>query len=336
MPYTIKDIAKAAGVSVATVSRALNNSSLIKKETMDKIKAAAEELNYVPNSSAKSLVMNRSFNIGLFFTAFDPGVTSGFFYKLSLTVEKLIRDRYHLIIRSINDYKDYSVITRKLFDGVIVVSQTGDDDAFIKHLLKIKLPVVVVNRVPENIKVDTFYSDEHDAVRKLVKYLIKMGHKKIAFVKGKKGTFSAQKRFQGYVDALNESGIVFDDTLVFDGNYSLAAGYDAMRKIIALKDVRPSAVFFSNDDMAFGGAKFIYESGMKIPADYSIVGFDDTKYASYMSPELTTINRPVEVILKDAAKRLIEKIENKNIDSTISKCIDAKLMIRDSILNIKR
>ena len=331
MAYTIKDIAKAAGVSVATVSRALNNSSLIKKETMDKVKAAAEKYNYIPNSFAKSLVLNKSFNIGLFFTTFDPGLTSNYFYELSLTVEKMIKEKYHLVIRSINDYKDFSTITSKLFAGIIIVTQTDKDDLFIKHLMKEEIPTVIINRVLKNIKIDTFHSDERDAVRKLINYFVKMGHRKIAIVKGKKGTVSASERYKGYIDALKENNISLSKDLIVEGNYSLASGYEAMGKILNIKGDKPTAVFFSNDDMAFGGAKLIKEKEMTVPGDFSIAGFDNTKYSEYMSPGLTTINRPVEVILKDATQRLLEKINDSTIDSTITKCVESQIIIRSSI-----
>ena len=167
----------------------------------------------------------------------------------------MIKDKYHLVIRSISDYKNYSAITKKLFAGIIVVSQSEDDDLFIKHLKKEEIPTVVINRVPKNIKIDAFHSDERDAVRRLINYFIIMGHQKIAIVKGKRGTVSALDRYNGYIDALKENNISISKSFIVEGNYSLASGYEAMKCILKIDGDKPTAVFFSNDDMAFGGTK---------------------------------------------------------------------------------
>ena len=330
MGYTIKDIAKEAGVSVATVSRALNNSSLLKKETMEKIKSAAGKLNYVPNSSAKSLVMNRSFNIGIFFSALDPGITSGYFYKLMFTIKNIIGERYQLIVRSISDYDYLGQVNKRAFDGIIVVSQRESDDKFIKHLKEASVPHVIVNRISPELEVDSFYSNEKDAVKKLIEYFIRIGHNRIAFVKGKDKTFSADHRLQGYLEALNLNDIELKEEFILQGDYSMASGYDATAKIINLQN-RPSAIFFSNDDMALGGFKCIKENGYDIPNDFSIAGFDNTKYSEFIYPDLTTIDRPIIPIIEEATKRLLDKIENKAENCVIDKCIEAKLIIRDSV-----
>src|SRR6185312_2019924 len=127
MSATIKDIAKLAGVSHTTVSRALNNSPLIQEETKERIRLIAEQLDYTPNYSAKSLVLDRSYNLGLFFTTLSQGTSAGFFYEAIRGVNSVIQDRYQLIVKGIDDYSSFQSITRKSFDGIIIVSQSDDD-----------------------------------------------------------------------------------------------------------------------------------------------------------------------------------------------------------------
>ena len=140
MSITIKDIAKLANVSHTTVSRALNNSPLINEETKSKIKAIAEELHYVPNYSAKSLVLDKSYTIGLFFSSIIQSTSPSFFYETIRGINTVIEEKYNLVVRGVNSYRDYSTINNKRFDGIILMSQSDNDNAFIYHVIKQEIP----------------------------------------------------------------------------------------------------------------------------------------------------------------------------------------------------
>ena len=158
MSVTIKDIARIIGVSHTTVSRALNNSPYISEKTKKLIKETAEKYGYIPNTSAKSLVLQRSFNIGLFFSTLNLGVTSNFFFEIVSTVQTLIKNDYKLIIRGIDDYRgDYFEINKKSFDGVILVSQAAQDTSLVENLVTKQIPSVIINRNMNDYDIDCFF-----------------------------------------------------------------------------------------------------------------------------------------------------------------------------------
>ena len=336
MAVTIKDIAKMVGVSHTTVSRALNNSPYISEKTKIKIKQVAEKYDYIPNTSAKSLVLQRSFNIGLFFSTLNLGVTSNFFFEIVSTVQSLIKDDYKLIIRGIDDYNDdYFELNNKAFDGVILVSQSAQDDKFIEAVIKKEIPAVIVNRNSCKVKIDSFYSNEREIAKKATEYLIGCGHSNIAYVKGKKSSISTEERFSGFMDAVKKNSINLKEENIILGDYSINSGYEAMRKILNINP-RPSAAFCSNDNMALGAIRCLHENNVKIPEEFSIIGFDNTEYSEYLIPALTTINRPVHKIVEEATKRLLWVInsdkEKENL--IVRKCFESQIIYRNSV-NVK-
>ena len=333
MAITIKDIARMVGVSHTTVSRALNNSPYISEKTKIKIKQVAEKYDYIPNTSAKSLVLQRSFNIGLFFSTLNLGVTSNFFFEIVSTVQSLIKDDYKLIIRGIDDYNDdYFELNNKAFDGVVLVSQTAQDDKFIEAVIKKEIPAVIVNRNNCKVKIDSFYSNEREIAKKATEYLIGCGHSNIAYVKGKKSSISTEERFSGFMDAIKKNSINLKEENIIFGDYSINSGYEAMRKILNINP-RPSAVFCSNDNMALGAIRCLHENNIKIPKEFSIIGFDNTEYSEYLIPALTTINRPVHKIVEEATKRLLWVInsDKEKENSIVKKCFESQIIYRDSV-----
>lgn len=332
MSVTIKDIAKLAGVSHTTVSRALNNSPLIKDETKNKIKEIAKQLNYVPDISAKNLVTNRTFNIGLFFSTLNIETTPSFFNQTVKGVNSIIKNKYNLIVKGIDEYKDFRLITPKRFDGIILMSQTEKDDLFIYNVIEKKIPIVVLNREIKNDKVISILTDDKTASKQAVRYLIDSGHKDIAIILGKEGFKSTEKRRQGYFEALVESNIMINKDYIAQGNYDFKSGYIEMKKILSLPNI-PTAIFCSNDDMAIGAMNAIFEEGLKIPEDISVMGFDDNGVSQFLMPSLTTVNRHIEQIGMEGAKTILEFIEKGNVNGMI-KYMDAELVIRKSVKKI--
>ncbi|SKA76471.1 transcriptional regulator, LacI family [Caloramator quimbayensis] len=329
MNVTIKDIARLAGVSHTTVSRALNNSPLIKDETKNKIKEIAQQLNYVPNLNAKNLVTDRTFNIGLFFSTLNIGTTPSFFNQTVKGVNSIIKDKYNLIIKGIDDYKDFNLVTSKRFDGIILMSQSEKDNLFIYNVIEKKIPIVVLNREIKCDSIICILTDDRIASKQAVNYLIDNGHKDIAIILGKEGFKSTEKRKQGYLDALMENKIFINNDFIVQGTYDFKSGYTAMEKLLSLPKV-PSAVFCSNDDMAIGAMNAAFQMGLKVPDDISIVGFDDNSISQFLNPSLTTVNRHIEDIGREGAKMIIELIENCEANGMI-KYMDAELVIRKSV-----
>ncbi|MBD0379284.1 LacI family DNA-binding transcriptional regulator [Paenibacillus sedimenti] len=329
MSVTIKDIARLAGVSHTTVSRALNDSPLINEKTKDRIRAIAEEMDYTPNFSAKSLVLDRSYNLGLFFTTLSKGTSAGFFYDAIRGVNSVIQDRYQLIVKGIDDYTSFHSITRKSFDGIIVVSQSDEDQPLIDHAADKGIPLVVLNRPVDTVGVLNVLSDEEQGAFQATSYLIRQGHRNMALIEGRVGFKSAQNRKEGFERALAHHGITLKPSHRFPGLYDLESGYKAMQQFLMLED-RPTAVFCCNDEMALGAMKAISEAGLQVPGDISVIGFDDTVFAAYVTPALTTVRRPIEQISKEGAIRLLGNIENKQY-ATEQVLLKTELIVRESV-----
>jgi LacI family transcriptional regulator len=333
MAVTIKDIAKVANVSHTTVSRALNDNPIIKKETRDRIKKIAEELNYVPNYNARSLVTDKSYNIGLFFSTIDVGTTPYFFYDTVNTLNQITKDKYNLVIKGIDNYSDFNLVNSKNFDGIILISQSEADNEFIYNVLDKKIPIVVLNRLIDNNKVINILFNEKTAAYNGVSYLIEKGHINIAHIQGKKGFKSTEERKLGYINALKDNNISINEEYIVEGNYNCKSGYMAMEQLLSL-DNMPSAVFCGNDDMAIGAIKAIHKSGLNVPNDISIIGFDDNTFTKYMDPSVTSIKKDISGMNKRGAELLLKSINGENIKQ-MTEYMDTTLVIRNSVIDYK-
>jgi LacI family transcriptional regulator len=338
---TIKDIARLANVSHTTVSRALNNSSLINDKTKNRIKQMAEELNYTPNVNAKSLVTLRSYNIGLFFSTINSGTSANFFYDVVRGVNMMIKDQYNLVVKSIDEFEsNFNRITSRQYDGIIVMSQTRDDQAIIEHAISKGIPVVLLNRAAEELVVGNILSDDYQGAYQLVDYIIRCGHRHVGIIEGRAGFQSTIQRKNGYLDALQAHGINPNKELFRQGKYDVGSGYEAMCLLLKGKQI-PSAVFCCNDDMAVGAIKAIIEADLRVPQDISIAGFDDNVFAAYLSPELTTVKRPIEQISREGAAMIMRMIDLKSKSAKEHAhvavehiTIESELVIRKSIATI--
>ncbi len=329
MSVTIKDIAKILGVSHTTVSRALNDSPLIRQDTKEKIRTLAKELNYTPNYNAKSLVLDKSYNIGLFFSTLQEGTSSNFFYEVVRGINSIVQKEFNLVVSGIDDCVDFNAINKKHFDGIIVMSQSAKDDFFIYNALEKQIPLVVLNREIQDAPIINILSDDRKGAYKAVSYLIEVGHKQIAIIEGKKGFKSSQERRDGFLQALIDHDIPINKDYIVEGKYDLESGYKSMKKLLQLSMI-PTAVFCSNDDMAVGAMKAITEQGLNVPGDISLLGFDDNAFSPFLSPALTTVKRPIEEISKEGAKKLLRLINEKVVVRQLLH-FHTELKIRDSV-----
>ncbi|MFC7395041.1 LacI family DNA-binding transcriptional regulator [Scopulibacillus cellulosilyticus] len=330
---TIKDIAKLANVSHTTVSRALNDSPLIKPGTKRKILEIASQLNYTPNFNAKSLVMKKSYTIGLFFTSITNGTSPSFFTDTVKGVNSVINEDYNLFVRGIDDYQNYSSINNKRFDGIILMSQSEVDNSFIYHVINQKIPIVVLNRELNDQSVMNILSNDREGSYHAVKHLIKNGHRKIAIIEGIKGFKSTIERREGYLKALIDHNIPVQKEYIASGNYDMQSGHNAMEKLLSLKNP-PTAVFCSNDDMAIGALNTVFAKGLSVPNDISVIGFDDITSAQYTNPSLTTVKRPIEKISQLGAQTILEMVETQvNKDKKVF--VETELIIRKSVTSRK-
>ncbi|MEK3786754.1 LacI family DNA-binding transcriptional regulator [Paenibacillus sp. FSL K6-1230] len=304
MAATIKDIAKLANVSHTTVSRALNGSPLIKEETRRRILDLASQLNYIPDYNARSLVLRRSYSIGLFFTSISKGTSSSFFADTIRGVNSVIGVDYNLLVRGIDEYDDYSSIHRKRFDGMILMSQSETDNPFVYHVIREGIPLIILNRQMSGHGIVNVLSNDKEGAYTATLELIRMGHSRIALIEGVEGFKSTQERRDGFLNALMDHDLPVRGEYIVRGDYTMTGGSYAMEQLLVLREP-PTAVFCSNDDMAIGAMNAIFQQGLQVPGDVSVVGFDDIGFSRYTTPALTTVKRPIEQISARGAEYIL-------------------------------
>ncbi|HEW91252.1 MAG TPA: LacI family transcriptional regulator [Thermotogaceae bacterium] len=327
---TIKDIARIAGVSVNTVSRALNNKPDINQETKKRILEIADELGYVKNFTASSLKQSKSRIIGVVIA----DNSNPFYAEVLKGIEAAAR-KYGYQIILCNTERDYKIekdmikiLIGRRVDGLIVGPvQTKDDD--IRMLENMNFPTVILGRHFNDIEIDEIYNDEVKGGYLATKHLIDRGRRKIVMLNGFLEKSPAKMRLEGYQKALEDSNIPFDESRVFIGDIDFLDGYERTLELIE-KGIDFDGVFCYNDIMAFGAIKALRENGFKIPEDVSIVGYDDVLYSELVNPPLTTVRIKKYELGFEAMRMLISRLKGRR--KRIKKIVlDVELVIRESV-----
>ncbi len=324
MNVTIKDIAKIAGVSHMTVSRALNDTGSVKPETKAMIQKIAKDLNYTKNINGRNLALNRFFNIGLYITSMVEGNSPQFLNEVITCIYSSIKGRYSLIIGSIKDSPTFESLNHQNFDGMLIVSQSEEDDEFIESVRKKGIPMVIMNRKYKGIT--CVLSDDRSGAYKACEYMIQKGFRDLAFVEGSKENVASQLRRKGIDKALKQYKDLNLSSQFVVGNYSFKSGYDAGNQIAAFEKI-PQAVFCYNDDMAVGLQKRFSELGLK---EIKVMGFDGSVISEYTYPSLTTVKRPMRMITEKAIELLLQQIDDKSVKSDTF-VYDQVIVERDSL-----
>ncbi|SEK75492.1 transcriptional regulator, LacI family [Paenibacillus sp. OK003] len=309
---TIKDVAKAANVSVATVSRVLHNLNGYSHKTKVKVLEAVEELGYHPNAIARGLINKRTQTIGVLF----PNVSSGFTSEILYGIEEAANEKdYSVIVCNTaadgkRTMKYLQVLREKQVDGVVFTSELLKDEYY--HQLKnMKMPVVLVNTHSAKYSIPYVKVDDRQASYQATAYLIEKGHTDIAMIGGTPwDTVAGIPRVEGYRQALADHGIPFEETKIAYGNFHMESGRSAMAKL--LEEAPPfTALFAASDEMAIGAMGMAFEKGIKVPEELSIIGYDDLNLAKIIYPPLTTIHQPLAEMGRIAVEKLITLIEEQ-------------------------
>jgi len=332
---TLRDVAREAGVSVNTVSRALNGKPDVSPETRAKVLKVAERLGYRPNRLARGLRSNKTGTIGVIVT----DIANPFFGALVKGVEEAARKSSYSIILQDTD-EDYEreeeaiqVMLAERVDGLLITPvQTGTET--IERLKESGLPFVLLGRYFDNLETDYVVTDDVRGGYLATEHLIKLGHTRIAMINGPLHISSAKERFEGYKRALAHHGIELDESLVSAGAVTMEDGYRAAQALIQRRK-RPTAVFCYSDFVAFGVTKAIREHGLRIPNDIAIVGYDDVDFSSYIDVPLTTVRIFKEELGKQAVALLLEKVQDevigrKNDARRGGLKLDVSLIVRES------
>src|SRR5512140_2508683 len=271
---TIKEVAKRAGVSTATVSRVFNNTGPVDEETRARVKLVATELRYSPSALGRSLSTRKTDSLGLLL----PDLFGEFFSEVIRGSDQTAQQhKYHLLVSSSHNNREEIAAALKMMrgrvDGLVVMSPHID-----AHTLNVNLPqnhpVVLLNCHVEGDAFDSLNIDNVRGSREMVAHLISHGHRRIAIIKGAEQNIDAEERLTGYREAMAQAGLKRDEALELPGEFNEASGFEAVEKILHLQP-RPTAIFASNDSMAIGALSALRDAGLQIPQDMALVGFDD-------------------------------------------------------------
>jgi len=327
----IEDVAKAAGVSITTVSRVINKIPTVTKFNKSKVEEVIRRLKFQPNLSAQRLARGKNFTVGLVIPRYR-----GLFYSFYGT--ELIRGvggacdnlKLDLLLHIANSH---SLINLSAVGGVIFADITGNKEQ-VKQVLSNDIPCIVMNNKIDDLDVSYIAIDNFRAAKEATDYLIGLGHKRIAFITG--GlllTQAAIERLEGYKAALKAKGISPREEYILKGDYSRPSARMATEKIISLKPL-PSAIFASSDDMAQEAVSVIIESGLRVPEHISVIGFDDNPSSSYGSVSLTTVKQPLAEMFRESVNELSLIMTGKK-KSRIKRILPTKLIIRESCSKIR-
>jgi LacI family transcriptional regulator len=306
MRATIYTVAERAGVSIATVSRVLNNSPKISAETRAKVLLAMQELDYRPSASARGLARNATETIALLF----PEVSGPFFSEIIRGIEtEARRHHYHLLIYGLHGAGQQDQLLPFLsskVDGMIVGSHC--EAAYVQRLHEQQVPFVLLNQQIEDIVADSIQTSSFEGAYDAVNHLVGHGYTPIAFIAGPPSSTQSRVRLEAYRQVLADRGWPQDSRWIADGDYSESGGERAMGALLSGQQP-PRAVFAANDETAIGAIDAARTLGLSVPDDVAIAGFDDLPVAAYIHPALTTVRRSVRESGELAVQLLVRRIE---------------------------
>ena len=304
MSTTIRDVAEKADVSVATVSRVLNESDSVREETKERVLRAARALNYLPNEAARDLRTKQIPTIGVLL----PNMHGEFFAQVTRGLDQRAReDDLHLLVSNSHTDEDKAAsVLRSLIGrvGGLIILWPRLDTEFLEALVPDDLPIVLLNTSGGASRFRTLSFDNRTGAYAAVEHLAEHGHNRVAILTGGPANFDAQERLAGYRRAVSDFDLVADSALELEGDFTQESGRSAVDRFLAL-DPPPTALFASNDSMALGALRGFHEAGLHVPDDVAVVGFDDIPTAPYATPSLTTIHAPTIELGRQAMDSLL-------------------------------
>jgi LacI family transcriptional regulator len=305
----IRDVAKHAGVSIGTVSAALNDPASVSEEARRKVLIAVEAVGYSPNAIAQSLRRGKSRLIGIAIA----DISNPFCSSLMRTIEKIaLAADYSIIVCNTDDdaERELAVLAQLRAQHVagIILTPVGRGAEYVKLLEARNLPpIVTVDQKVSGLTRDFVGVDNRAAVRTLTQYLLRLGHRRIAMITGVPGIWTSEERLAGFVETMEAAGAPVDPSFCIAGNYRGDLAYDAAKRLMTGAD-RPTAIVGANNVMALGALQAILDLGFRCPADVSLVGVDDVPWSGLVRPRVTTSAQPIEEIARVAIKWLLERM----------------------------
>jgi len=305
----MKDVADAAGVSIATVSHVLNNTKFVSKSTREKVLKSMKELDYSPDKVAQSLRKKETGIIGFIV----PDISNFFFSKLAFHIENVLKkEGYKIILGNSNENieeekEQVKILSSYRIDGAIIAPTRGNQN-YLREIIKTyDIPIISIDRKPSGFNCISVLVDNFISSYNAVKSLVDSGHRKIGIITGFKNLTTTNERLGGYKKCLNDRNINFNENYVKVGNYRYDAGYELTSELVEETDI--SALFVTNNLMSIGAINYLNEKNISMPDEIALIGFDDYKWASTINPPLSVIKQPIENIGKKAAEILLNRMK---------------------------
>ncbi|THD77065.1 MAG: LacI family DNA-binding transcriptional regulator [Phenylobacterium sp.] len=312
---TINDIARMAGVSKKTVSRVINDSPLVRGETREAVKAIIRETGFAPDPQARGLAFRRAFLVGLIYDNPNPQHTVSHQQGLldafqGSGFELVVRPVDRTSPRRLDDIRSF--VERQKPFGVVLPSPVSEDEALVALLKELDCRYVRIASVPLDEPDRMVVSHDGEGAAQAARHLADLGHRRIALISGPPNFRSSHERRKGFEAGLAERGLSLDPALVRQGGYTYETGVEAARELLALKD-RPTAVFALNDEMAAGAYTSAHAAGLNVPAELSVVGFDDAPIAARLWPPMTSVRLPLRDMGRLAGELLVPTVQRQPV-----------------------
>ena len=311
MRVRIEDVAKAAGVSMKTVSRVLNNEPTVREDTRNRVQDVAKALNYRPDPSARSLAGRKSYLVALLY---DNPSANYLMEILMGVVEACQAHHYGMVVQPLTyDSPDFvqtvtSLVSFSRFDGLILTPPITDSIELLDRLDQLAIPYSCISPKNHEGRIGVML-DEHDAACEMMEHLVSLGHSRIAHIMGHTAHGASAWRLAGYRAGLRRTGLRYDPALVIEGKFSFDSGVIAGNALLDLPDP-PTAIFAANDDMAAGVMSVAHGRGLTIPGHLSVCGFDNTPMSRQIFPALTTVHQPAQEMGRQATLELLKTIKD--------------------------
>lgn len=316
---TIKDVARMAGVSLSTVSKYINGGN-VRGENAQAIRSAIQTLDYRVNPFARNLKSQRNRSIGILL----PDISAPFYGAVVTALDRSLREHgYHSLISCYSanhalERDNLHFLVCAGIDGLVYVPEDLSAEEYYELTANYNVPMVQLDRMIQGVDSDTVLVDNADAIYSAVTGLIEKGHRRIAMISGPKYVFTAKERQVGYLRALSDHGILFDEALFVSDENTFATGYNGCRTLLKLEE-RPTAVISTNYDITIGLITAARERGLHIPEDLDVFGFDRVDVCTMMKPPLPVVHQPERLLGQTAAKYLIQRLEGYNGESRLTR-----------------
>ena len=306
---TMREVAARANVSLMTVSRVINHEDSVAPATREMVLQAIEELNYVPNPTARRLAGAEFYRIGLLYNNPSAGFLSEFLLGM---LDESTRCGHTLVVEKCGNTPEAERIgLRKLMqsgvDGIVLPAPLCEAKTILSHIADMKVPAIAVAPGQPSTDLPSVRIDNYQAARKMTAHLLELGHSRIGFIKGHPNQSVSDQRLKGFLDVMEEAGLRQDEQLIEQGYFDYASGLAAADRLLHAEP-RPTAIFAANDDMAAAAVATAHRLGLHVPNDVSVAGFDDAPIASTIWPTLTTVRQPIGAMGRSAVSLLVAEL----------------------------